>query len=374
MVQPKNVPHQTSSIRGDFYMLYIAVLLTLSATMSPSQPAFSQEADESAKEEKVAAGPNTYVHCVSFSADGKLLAGASFDSTVKIWDAQSGDFVRSLSDHKLSVRAVAFAPQGSLLASGGHDRQVILWDANTGRRVQTLEGFAEIIKDLKFTADGKTVWVAGNDITSWDVETGKKLSTIKLGAAHVRSLYLSPDNQSLALSVFIQGKHQTGRIYDLKSGKLKRSFGGNGWGVYSVCFSPDGKHLAGTIYSLKDGPKLQVWNIQTGELQQSITLYNKNIWSISYSPDGTMLASGGTGRTIRTVNPAGSRQESELTIWDPSSGEMRTSINGVLSRLRSPCFSPDNKRVAYCDGATVAVFDVESENELWSRNYGSILR
>jgi len=85
-------------------------------------------------------GYSDWVWSVTFSPDGQQLASGSGDNTVKIWDAASGECVKTLKGHSGWVRSVTFSPDGQQLASGSGDNTVKIWDAASGECLQTLKG------------------------------------------------------------------------------------------------------------------------------------------------------------------------------------------------------------------------------------------
>ena len=85
-------------------------------------------------------GTPAAVMSVAFSPDGKRLASASEDGTVKLWDAATGQETLTLKGHTDIVTSVAFSPDGKRLASASRDGTVKVWDAATGQEILTLKG------------------------------------------------------------------------------------------------------------------------------------------------------------------------------------------------------------------------------------------
>ena len=160
---------------------------------------------------------STNVNSVAFSPDSARLASASFDKTVKIWDASSGKCLQTFKGHSRRVYSVAFSPDSARLASASSDKTVKIWDASSGKCLQTLEGHSSRIYSVAFSPGSARLASASYDETVkiWDASSGKCLQTLKGHSDRVYSVAFSPDSVRLASA----SSDKTVKIWDAGSGK-----------------------------------------------------------------------------------------------------------------------------------------------------------
>src|SRR5215469_4736708 len=139
-------------------------------------------------------GHTAQVWGVAFSPDGNLLASASDDKTLRLWEVATGTQVRTLTGRTGGANGVAFSPDGTLLASGGDDKTVRLWGVATGTKVRTLTGHTEPVRGVAFSPDGRLIASGADDTTVrlWEVASGTHVRTLTGHTDSVRGVAFSP--------------------------------------------------------------------------------------------------------------------------------------------------------------------------------------
>ena len=115
------------------------------------------------------------MNSVAFSPDGHRIASASADQTVRLWNADTGQPLKTLTGHTSPVNSVAFSPDGHRIASASDDQTIRLWNADTGQPLgNPLTGHTSPVWGVAFSPDGHRIASASADSTIrlWPAPSG----------------------------------------------------------------------------------------------------------------------------------------------------------------------------------------------------------
>jgi hypothetical protein len=278
------------------------------------------------------------VWSVAFSPDGKALAMAIDDDSVKVWDTASAKVVATLHGHKGPVWSVAFSPDGATVATGSSDRTVRLWETSTWSQDRTLEHKGSV-RALAFSRDGGKLVSGTRDgtVTVWNLGRPKEPLTIPGHLGEVVAVAFSPDGATVASA----SGDKTIKLWDARTGREAMTLQGHQGGIYAVAFAPDGQALASGGWD----HTVRLWDVATGENRATLRGHEQDVWSVAFSPDGKTLASGSEDRTVK--------------LWDAESGREVETLRGHTSSVYAVAFAPDGKTLASAgrDG-TIKLWDV----------------
>ncbi|HUE69396.1 MAG TPA: serine/threonine-protein kinase [Pirellulaceae bacterium] len=183
------------------------------------------------------------VWSLAISVDGTTLAAAGYTSNaIVLWDVASGTKKSVLRGHGERVWSVVFSPDGKTVASAANDRTIRLWDVVSGKERLAIPLPASFPFALAWSPDGTRLAVSGDDrlVRLWDVGTRRELARFGQHPAAVRSLAYFPDGRTLASG----SDDGTVRLWDLATGQERASLRIPGSSVWSVAVSPDGQTIA----------------------------------------------------------------------------------------------------------------------------------
>ena len=283
------------------------------------------------------------VRSVAFSPDGTRIVSGGWDrdrdSTVKVWDAATGENTLTLRGHeglvwpvafsldgtriRVVFSPVAFSPDGTRIVSGSWNRTVKVWDAATGENTMTLRGHEATVYSVAFSPDGtRIVSGGGKTINVWDSATGENTLTLRGHEGGVGPVAFSPDGTRI-----VSGGAKTIKVWDAGTGENTLTLRGHESGAPSVAFSPDGTRIVSGSWD----KTVKVWDAATGENILTLRGHEDNVYSVAFSPGGTRIISGSADKTVK--------------VWDAATGENTLTLRRHEGAVSSVAFSPDGTRI-----------------------------
>jgi RNA polymerase sigma factor (sigma-70 family) len=312
---------------------------------------------------------------LAFAPDGKTLAAACRDHTLRLYDAADGREVRPDGDQFCAVDTAAFGRDRDHVWTMGGDRKLRLWEA-TGKEVRAVETTAGEPGCVAFSADGRLGATGGEkDHTArvWDLETGKELQRLVTPDV-IAAVAFSPDGRTLATANRWQRAEV--RLWDVGTGQPRHRLPApaeQGNWVLALAFTPDGRTLVGASNDgiivfwdpdtgVETGPRLKHFQtcqrmvlspdgrtLAVGTMNGLVTLYETatgkerlrcRAWPFTFAPDGRLLA-GGEGALV--------------SLWDTATGEQAGRFHGHRGDVTALAFAADGTRLVSGSADTTAL-------------------
>jgi WD40 repeat protein len=288
---------------------FLLILLTVSQnTFAQTQP------------KAILAGHTSAIFAVAFSPDGTTIATGSSDNSIRLWDSNTGEHIKTLEGHTDALHSVAFSPDGKTLISGDQARSLLVWDLDSGKVLKTLK-HSWVVKTVDFSPDGKTFASGGwLDLKLWNADRNKLARELR--ASWVDDITFSSDGKYLASG----GSDGNVRVWDPDTGELLHTFSTGMERVSGVVFVDKGSTLVcGGLGGI------QIWDVK---LEKRLKKFPKQgdpdqVECLALNPDGRLLAAG--------------KKNSKIHLWDLKTAKLVDTLEGHLARVNSVAFSPDGR-------------------------------
>ena len=325
----------------------------------------------SIKEKNRLVGHSDRLYAIAVSIDGKLMATAATDNTVRLWKKDpTGWQPHRVLKHDGWVVDVAIAPNGNI-ASASRDRTVKLWNTQ-GKLLNTLQ-HSQPVTSVAIKGDRIITGSENGKINVW--QKGKLIQTLTGHTAAVEAIAITPDNKIISAS-----EDKTIKVW--QKGELIQTLTGHTEGVRALAITPDGSRIIsgsrdktlkiwnsdGTIATLK-GHFAPVYGVALNPANNQIVSASGDNTLKIWNSNGTEIATlkGHTNRVwdvayLKNGNIASASWDKTVRIWQPENNLIKT-----LSGHRDVAIALD-----YNDDLIASASD-DKTVKLWSQD-GTLLK
>jgi WD40 repeat protein len=320
-------------------LIVAAALVSIAAIASASEPIYLWQ--------KIGFG--YLARSVAFSHSGNVIAASQgLDGyAIKLWNSQTGAYIRTLVGSGHSVEQIVFSPDDQFIIGAGHDFYVRVWRVSDGQMVHAILQEWHV-SSVAWTPSGDR-FLSGNlsgTVRIYSSATGQLLRTVSGGGEG--AMAVSPDGKHFASASGIHGL-EVGRTAPIPlQGGFNPTF------LEFLTYSPNGQSIAGVYRPFAGTPMMMVWNAQTGAVRFQVGIVQ--LTGMDFSPDGTTLIS----------CEADSSGTNPVRRWSAVNGAPLGQFGSHPVWVRRVKYSPD--------GNFVACADYSGQIPLWNVATGALVR
>ncbi|KAI8637199.1 Lissencephaly-1-like protein B [Parasitella parasitica] len=272
---------------------------------------------DSGEYERTLKGHTKAVQDIAFDSKGNHLISCSADLTIKVWDTNN-DYkcIRTLHGHDHSVSSVAVIPEKDIIVSASRDKTIKLWEMASGYCVKTLIGHLDWVRSVSPSEDGLLLVSCSNDQTArvWDIQKGETKMEFR-GHEHVvecaiflpvisypfvwewleLNVKLSKDQAMPGQYIITGSRDKTIKLWDAASGQLLSTLVGHDNWVREIVVHPSGKYLV----SASDDKTMKIWDLKSGRCIKTIEAHSHFVTCLSYCTTTPLVATGSVDQSIK---------------------------------------------------------------------------
>eukprot|EP00040_Diaphanoeca_grandis_P004315 m.28088 g.28088 ORF g.28088 m.28088 type:complete len:412 (-) comp15860_c0_seq1:242-1477(-) len=270
---------------------------------------------ESGEYEKTLKGHTNTVQDLAFDSKGTILASSSADMTIRLWDFEAFECSKILRGHDHNVSSVCFTPSDDHIVSASRDKTIKVWEVSTGYNVKTVEGHEEWVRRARVDASGQYIVSCSNDhsVKVWGLDSGDLRHTFNEHTHVVENVAWAPPISTDAINAMVtpEGTTQSEplagpffasvardklvKIFDASTGACLVTLKGHDSWVRDVLFHPGGKLLL----TCADDKTIRIWDLATKRCTKTLQAHNHFVNTIDMHPSAPYVVSGSVDQTTK---------------------------------------------------------------------------